>query len=221
MKHPYSSLLKYLEELDQELLQVVIHKDLLKHYRALIILEKDPVDWPIKLQPLSAYTNSKSLSFPLVITRDFILNSLDTFPLEFIEISSNEKIVLYEKEDLLSGLNFKDQDLRLQIERELRSKWLLTRQAYLELKNPQRGLKHCMHASISSLIPAFKGLFFLAKQPYPQSLEALFEHAALISKIDLQPLYYWMQDKDFELSDLTRYISILEKLTHFMEVYLE
>lgn len=208
-----------LETVQDKLLQVCVYQDILDQYGAIIIMDQDPDGWLQKLSPMARYIQKKGLILPLIVNRRFIQYSLDSYPLEFINIISSRRENLLVKEDLLANLNFAKDDVRLQMEREFKSKWLLTRQIILEGRLNTRNLRETMHLSIRSLLPALKGFFLLAGQPYPQDLQMLFEHAALISKTDLKAMYGWLKDKNIEISDVERYLNILQKIMELMETY--
>ncbi len=219
MNHPFNGILKSLEPVQDFLLQVCVYQDLSDSYHAVVILEEDPADWFQKMASLSRFIHKKGLTLPLIINRKFIQNSLDSYPLEFINIASSVKQNLLAKEDLLANLQFDQADVRLQMEREFKSKWLLTRQVILEGRQNSRNLREAIHLSIKSLIPAFKGFFLLGNQPYPQSLRDLFEQAAIISNTDLLAMHRWLYEKNIEVSDAERYLDILSKLMQKMESF--
>ncbi|MCB5260834.1 MAG: hypothetical protein PHY41_05165 [Candidatus Cloacimonetes bacterium] len=219
MNNPYSGILNSLSNVSDRLIQVTAYKDLLSNYNAVIILDEDPDGWLEKLSPLAKYIHKHKLNLPLIINRRFIKYSLDSYPLEFINIISCQRENILVKEDLLANLQIKPADVRLQMEREFKSKWLLTRQVILEGKMNSRNLRHTLQLSITALIPCVKGFFFLSKQPYPQSSDELFAQAALICKIDLNAFAIWMKKTEIELADIERYLSILNKLMELMETY--
>jgi hypothetical protein len=219
MNHPYTGILNSLNNLNDQLIQVNIYQDLLGNFNAVVILDEDPDGWLEKLSPLAKYTAKHKLNLPLIINRRFIRYSLDSYPLEFINIISSTNQNLIVKEDLLSNLEINAADVRLQMEREFKSKWLLTRQIVLESGFNNKRLRETLQLSISALIPAIKGFFFLSKQPYPKDLQELFDQAALISKLDLGVFALWLQSKTIEAADVERYLSILHKLMELMETY--
>jgi len=219
MNHPYNGMLTALGNITDRLIQVVAYQDLLGTHNALIILDEDPDGWLEKLAPLAKYIHKHRLILPLIVNRRFIQYSLDSYPLEFINIISSSSENLLVKEDLLANLKIQPADVRLQMEREFKSKWLLTRQIILEGKMSSRNLRDTMRLSISALIPALKGFFFLSKQPYPQTTKDLFAQAALISKADLNAFAIWMEKSSIETADVERYLSILQKLMELMETY--
>lgn len=72
---------------------------------------------------LKNYNFSKELSLkhpPFIFTKDELLDSLDTFPIELLDIKERGKLIY--GEDVLKDLEIEDRFLRNQIERELKEK---------------------------------------------------------------------------------------------------
>jgi len=63
------------------------------------------------------------------LTKADIDSSLDTFPIEFLNIKRNYTVVF--GEDILEGLAFEKEFIRMQCERELKGKLLLLRAEYV------------------------------------------------------------------------------------------
>ncbi|MDD5136574.1 MAG: hypothetical protein PHN63_04430 [Candidatus Omnitrophica bacterium] len=81
-----------------------------------------------KIAPL--LNKGKLRAFNIVFfTENYIKNSADVFPIEFLDIKENHKI-LYGK-DVVSGLDIDIKNLRFQCEQELRSKIINIKKAYL------------------------------------------------------------------------------------------
>ncbi|HOH98784.1 MAG TPA: hypothetical protein PL188_10835 [Candidatus Cloacimonadota bacterium] len=219
MKHPYTGILATLNPIKDQILQVTIYQDLLGKFGCVIILEHDPDHLLTKLAAMVKYIRSKRLMLPLIIDRRFLKYSLDSYPLEFINIISSTRTDLMTIEDLLGDLKFEPADVRLQMEREFKSKWLLTRQVVLEGALSPKMMRETLHLSIEALVPAFKGFFLLANHPYPQTLNDLIAQAALISKCDLGNLPIWYKEKSIHAGDIERYLGILQKLMELMETY--
>ena len=59
------------------------------------------------------------IAAPLIMTQDYIQNSLDSFPLEFLEIQQHHLCLF--GQDSFAELSFYQPHLRLQCERELKS----------------------------------------------------------------------------------------------------
>ena len=71
------------------------------------------------------------IATPLVLTRSYVDSSLDTFPLELLNMM--EANLLIYGEDILADLDIDNDHLRLQTERELKSKLLSLRQVPRDL----------------------------------------------------------------------------------------
>jgi hypothetical protein len=107
----------------------------------------------------------RRVAVPLIMTRNFIECSLDSYPIEFLNMKNN--YILIYGENVLEPLIFKPEDLRLQIERELRGKLILLRQGYLEAEGKPRGLKKLIANSFTAFISIFKALLYLKHEKAP------------------------------------------------------
>jgi hypothetical protein len=215
MKHDYSSVMKVLQGLSAELVQVATYES--PSPRCVIILEKDPAYLLESLEPLRDYCHRHRLPFPLLINRSFVLSSLDSYPLEFLDIVSSGYQNLLAREDLLSDLKFAAADLRLQMERELKSKWLHTRLAVLEQKQKPRALADTLKLSINAIIPVLKGFCYLGDRIIPKQLPELTAQAAEITKLNLSLLNSWVQLDKADIYIIKNYLEILHSLTSALD----
>lgn len=117
------------------------------------IEEIDKVHKPIK------HWQKKRISLPLFLTQNYIHESLDSFPIEFLNMQSTYRILL--GEDILKTIGIKKQDLRLQCERELKGKLLQLRQGFILTEGKLRGLTLLVSQSIIAFTSIFKGLLHL------------------------------------------------------------
>jgi hypothetical protein len=106
------------------------------------------------------------VAVPLIMTRDFMESSLDSYPIEFLGMK-NSHILIY-GENILDELNFNPADLRLQIERELRGKLILLRQGYLEAEGKPRQLRKLIGNSLTAFIAVFNALLYYQEGKAPQ-----------------------------------------------------
>lgn len=203
----HDGILAVLEHLRGSLLQVALHTNYSGIQRAVVIFDEDPPDFFVALQPLVKFIKKKRLPEPLIVNRAFVMDSLDSFPLEFIDIQS-AYTSLMATEDLIAGLSFNPADIRLQMERELKSKWLLTRQAVLEHTSKDQHVAKVMQMSRQSIHPFLKGFMALAGENPPPDLEQAIFRAATISACDLSPVV----DPIAGIGDVYRYIAMLEQL---------
>lgn len=109
----------------------------------------------------------KNVAIPLILTEAYLQTSLDVFPIEYLNFQRNYLLV-YGK-DILEGLTFNQDHIRLQCEREIKGKLLLLREAFLETSGKGSALKHVIDHSIGAFIAVFKALLFLKNREVPKS----------------------------------------------------
>lgn len=99
------------------------------------------------------------IASPLVLTPDYIRRSIDTFPLEFLEIQQ-QHLALF-GEDRFQPLEFEAKFVRLQCERELKSMILAMRQALLaSAGDPRHLVREHPHAA-DGLLRVVRGMLWL------------------------------------------------------------
>ena len=96
------------------------------------------------------------INTPLFLTRAHIMTSLDTFPIEFMEMKENHVIVY--GEDVLADINIDPVNLRFVCEEQIKGKLIRMRQAYLEIGLRKKGIEALIKESFASLFPVFRGL---------------------------------------------------------------
>jgi predicted nucleotidyltransferase len=99
------------------------------------------------------------INTPLFLTREHIMTSLDTFPIEFLEMKECH-VVVY-GEDVLSGINIDLSHIRFVCEEQIKGKLIRIRQGYLEIGLRKKGIEALIKESFTSLLPAFRGLLRL------------------------------------------------------------
>jgi len=124
----------------------------------------------------------RRVSVPWVMTGAFINNSLDCYPIEFLNLKINH--VLIHGEDVLTSLQFKPEDLRLQIEKELKGKLVLLRQGYLETEGKSKHIKELIGRSLMAFISIFNALIYLQKGSAPPRRRETVKELAGIYVID-------------------------------------
>ncbi|MBM4404342.1 MAG: hypothetical protein FJ042_08220 [Candidatus Cloacimonetes bacterium] len=205
---------------DANLLQVAIYDIHKPQQSCIMIYEKEPQPFFVALKPVADYCNRKKLPLPLIITREFIQYSTDSYPLEFIDIMTDYEN-LHVKEDLLAGLDIAAGDVRLQMERELKGKWLLTRLAGLEFASKPKHCATIAKGSAMSILPVLKGFFFLKQQTIPVDPLELIQQADALTAFDMQPLnrIYTKAVKEIDPAGIYAYIEMLSQLTRMMETW--
>jgi hypothetical protein len=100
-----------------------------------------------------------SIASPLVLTPDYLRSSLDTFPLELLEMQQQHLTVL--GEDCFQPLEFDAKFVRLQCERELKSMVLAMRQAVLMAEGDERRLFEQHVRAADGLMRILRGMLWL------------------------------------------------------------
>jgi hypothetical protein len=133
----------------------------------LIVLSEEAIERLHLAHELVVRWRKKKVGTPLFLTKDYIECSLDTFPVEFLNLKQNHEVIA--GEDVLEGLSFKRNFIRMQCERELKGKLLLLRQRYVETRGKRKVLKELISASLPTFVFVFKGLLYLLDKEIPET----------------------------------------------------
>jgi predicted nucleotidyltransferase len=171
-----------------------------------------------KSLPLVREGKADHITAPLLLTREYIRQSLDVFPVEFLDLK-DQHVLLY-GDDVFSSLNVDARHLKIFCEQQIKGKLLRIRQAYLEIGLHPKGKEALLKDSLNALIPIFRNLFRLAGKPIPAANEDLFKTLGLEFGIDGGVLLAIYRDRnnDEKIAGhdvenyLQQYVEILEKL---------
>lgn len=120
---------------------------------------------------------------PLLFTLERLKQSADVFPIEILDMKAANS-VLY-GEDVLGRIPVSEENLRLQVESELKGKLIQLREAYLITGGKPRGVVEVLVRSIASFLVLFRAALRLYQTEVPaRKLDAL---AALAQRIPLDP----------------------------------
>jgi hypothetical protein len=126
----------------------------------------------------------KRIASPLIMTPEYILNSLDVFPMEFMNIRLLHETVF--GEDLFQNLVIDRSDLRLQCERELKVRLIGLRQGYLFSSGDAKILADLFINTISGYIPLFRGIILILGKEPPLRNEDVLTVLQEVSGVDTQ-----------------------------------
>ena len=163
------------------------------------------------------------ITTPLFLDPGYIQKSLDTFPLEFLDMSSSYHVI--HGDDVLEDLDFKMVDVRNQCERELKGKLLHLRAEYLNLRSNKKGLMDLAGRSLITFRFVFAGALFLKDIEIPKDTGTLLSDiteayeldASLFKKLRTMAKGEIKVDETEadELFDL--YVEELDKLSHAID----
>ena len=123
---------------------------------------------------------------PLFLTRGQIEGSLDSFPVEWLEIQ--ERHLRLDGDDVFTGLEVPRTYLRLQCEHELRGKHIQLRQTYLLHRADGAVLSRMLRASASGFATLFRTLLRLRGEPLPAEPARVIQRVADLYQLDAQGL---------------------------------
>ena len=140
----------------------------LSDINSVIVLKKMDLKFLELIAPLGKKYGKKRVSAPLIMTPEYIANSLDVFPIEFLNIQILHKAVY--GEDSFKDIEIKRDDLRHQCERELKVKLIGLRQGYIASSGDRRILTDGFVNSFSGYIPLFRGIILLLGKEPPKEI---------------------------------------------------
>jgi predicted nucleotidyltransferase len=120
---------------------------------------------------------------PLFLTEDYIHQSTDIFPIEFLDMKENYRI-LYGK-DVLSVLNIDSSNLRFQCEQELKAKLLNLRQIYLAIHKDNTSLRSLLLKSFTSVLHILRNVLRLKGKAPVYRKEDILKDIALEFPVDI------------------------------------
>jgi predicted nucleotidyltransferase len=116
------------------------------------------------LAPLGKKYGKKRIAAPLVMTPEYIKTSLDAFPVEFLDFKLIHKTVY--GSDLLRDLRIDLPHLRLQCERELKTKLIGLRQGYISSLGKKDAIAAVLVRSFTGSMALFRAIIsLLGKEP--------------------------------------------------------
>jgi predicted nucleotidyltransferase len=165
----------------------------------------------------------RGVQVPRVFTRDYMRASLDSFPIEFLDMKLHHRVVF--GADPLADLEISPQNLRLQLERELKGKLLHLREGLLGTGHDRDGLRNLLLRTIPAFAALFEAFLFLQGVTIPRTRKEIFQSVAAIANLESGFVghLFRLQEKNESLyrEELWKlmedYISQIEKLTHYID----
>jgi predicted nucleotidyltransferase len=160
----------------------------------LIVLTEAAMDRLREAFPLIRKWRKRRVNIPLFLTEEYITSSLDSFPVEFLNLRDSRVLVF--GKDVLEGLSFDKKSIRLQCERELKGKLLLLREAYLDSEGKTGGLGQVSSASLTAFLSLFRALLFLRDREIPRRNDELISTTAKEIGFDENPFMKVLRVKE-------------------------
>ena len=122
--------------------------ELYSDFNTLVVCKRLGVEELRTIRPLSHEWFEAGNPPPLLFTRERLLESSDVFPIELLDIKENH-LLLY-GEDILKRLPISQENLRFQLEHELKGKLIQLRESYLVYGDTPADQLEMMLRSLSS-----------------------------------------------------------------------
>ena len=131
---------------------------------SLFVLKEMDLKFLELIAPLGGKYGKNKVAAPLIMTAEYIKNSLDVFPIEFLNFKLIHSTLF--GEDILADIEINRRDLRHQCERELKTQLIGLRQGYISSLGNKKTLTEGFVNSITAYIPLFRGIIVLfGKEP--------------------------------------------------------
>ncbi|MDO8785665.1 MAG: hypothetical protein Q7J12_05555 [Syntrophales bacterium] len=131
----------------------------------LLVLSEEGIDDFGRAIAAVARWKKRGVAVPLFMTKAYITSSLDSYPVEFLNIKKNYRLVY--GENILDELSIAPSYLRLQVERELKGKLLLLRAGFLETEGRIKHIRRLIEISLPAFISIFNALLYLKNLEIP------------------------------------------------------
>ncbi|UCG15229.1 MAG: hypothetical protein JSV19_08015 [Phycisphaerales bacterium] len=137
--------------------------------RNVLVLGEVDLEVLKRLAEHGAKLGKQRISAPLIMTPEYIAESLDTFPLELLEIQQ-QHVTLFGQDHFVE-LTFAESDLRLQCEREIKAILIGLRQGLLAAAGRDRILGELEVDVAAGLLRTLRGMLWLKgdKKPKPSA----------------------------------------------------
>jgi hypothetical protein len=140
------------------------YKEKLSDINSVIVLHDMDLKFIAFLAPLGKKYGKKRIAAPLVMTPEYIESSLDAFPVEFLDLKLIHKTVY--GQDLLNSLTVAMPNLRIQCERELKTKLIGLRQGYISSLGKKEDIAAVLVRSFTGSMALFRAIItLLGKEP--------------------------------------------------------
>ena len=123
-----------------------------------------------------------NVATPLFLTPSYMIDSLDSYPIEFLNIKRRHKIIY--GEDQIASLSFDGKHIRLQIERELRGKLLHLRSGWLETRDKAKNLRQLIAVSLTAFVSLLSALLYLKCKEIPEGNNEIITAAGSVLGFD-------------------------------------
>ncbi len=162
----------------------------------LLIVDDAGVERLERAVPVAGKWRRRRVAAPLILTRSDLSSSLDSYPVEFLNMKKNYRLVY--GQDVLQSLAIDSGALRLQLERELKGKLFLLRKGYLESEGRQSAMRDLVARSLTAFTALFGAFLYLKGREIPSLRRDVIKAMASAFSLDLGPFLRAAEIRDGE-----------------------
>jgi len=119
-----------------------------------------------ELATMGGSITSRRLPPPVLLTRDYIARSVDSFPVEFLDMALFHKVIL--GDDVLEEIRIERPPLRLQCERDLKAKLVNLARGYIVSRGDAKLVWDLLMQALPGYFPLLRAVLFLVTgEPRP------------------------------------------------------
>ncbi len=148
----------------------------------LLIVKPTALESIGRILPYVKKWQKRSVAVPMVMSEEYLLSSLDSFPLEFFNLIHSHKLI-YGK-DVLTPLQISMELLRLQCENQIKGKLVHLRAEFLATQGNAKKIRRLIQATIPTFTHVFKGLLTFKGLQVADQPEAVFKAVAETYSLD-------------------------------------
>jgi predicted nucleotidyltransferase len=179
----------------------------------LVILTEEGIKGLQRAFKVVAKWHKRRVATPLFMTREYIATSLDTFPLELLNIKRDYQVIW--GKNPLGKIRIRKRPLRLQLEREVKGKLLQLREAFLSSEGRGRNLLAVASQSLTAFLSIFQGILYLREKETPHQRGAIIQAIATETGLAAEPFVKLLAVKEGKAR-----LSV-KKMKGLMESYIE
>ena len=154
-------------------------------YNVLVVVNDLGIDSLNALSKTASAWSKAGNPAPLMFTEERLAQATDVFPIELLDISECHTVLF--GEETTAKLKIKTDNLRLQIEHELRGALIRLRQSYLLTQGKNKTVTDLMTGSLSTFLVLFRASLRLFEKNVPQkkfpALEKLAGHLSFDANV--------------------------------------
>jgi len=189
----------------------------------MIVLTENGMKHLSKAIPLISKWHKQRVNTPLFLTSTSIVSSLDTFPIEFLNIQAAYTVIY--GDDCLKNLSFDKRYVRLQCEREVKGKLVQLRKHFLETAGNGRKTEALISASLPTFFSLFQAISFLKDKGSIVERQTLIKTLAQETGLNQDLFLELLSIKDGRkklassqaIPLMEKYIEEIQKLSNFLD----